>query len=152
MPEATIYFVETQSRNKRDILCRWVERLYEAGKLARVAVDSTHAAQHIDQLLWTFSDTSFIPHRIASARDLPPNASKPPVEPVLVTMGEAPPRDAEEALVCDAPVSLEYMRQFSVAVHFIPMDDPDLRQQSRMLWQAAKDAGLHVQHIRQGAA
>jgi DNA polymerase-3 subunit chi len=156
----TIYFIETQSRDKREILCRWVERLYEQGKKVRVAADSTLAAQHLDQLLWTFSETSFVPHRIAPSHELdaishgadrPPNRATPIIEPVIITIGEAPTRDPEEALVCDAPMRLEYMERFPVAIHFIVMDDQEMKQASRLLWQSAKDAGFRMQHVRQGS-
>ncbi len=164
--ETVIHFVETRTAQRRDLLCRWAERLYQLGKKVRVATDSTLAAQHLDQLLWTFSDTSFVPHRIAPAGEsrnphrpapsgesghsdrLAPGETHPPSpEPVIISMGEVPPKEAGEALLCDSPVSLEYMGHFSLVVHFILLDEPEKKQDSRLLWQSARERGLRAIHV-----
>jgi hypothetical protein len=46
---------------------------------------------------------------------------------------------------------LEYMEHFPLAIHFIVMDDQEMKQTSRLLWQSAKDAGFRMQHVRQGS-
>jgi len=61
-----LIFVETRSNEKRATLCRQVEGFYEKGQHVLVVTDSTLAAQHLDQMLWTFSQESFVPHRIVT--------------------------------------------------------------------------------------
>src|SRR5271157_5503066 len=80
--QMSIYFVETTVAEQRELLCRWTERFYMEKKRVRIVVDSMAAGQFIDQLLWTFSQSSFIPHTIFN-----PGAA-PPSEPVLITPGE----------------------------------------------------------------
>ncbi len=159
-----LYFVETLSEDRRRLLCRWAEYLCEKGIRVRIAVDSTLAAQHLDQLLWTFSEESFVPHRFMPASELRETALRrredtdevreiradiPDLEPVIISAGEAPPLDAEEAILCDGPVRIEYMEQFAFGVHFIMLNDQEQRQESRLLWQAARERGLQVQHVPQ---
>jgi len=141
MPETEILFVETRASEQRNLLCRWVERFYEDGKRAQVAADSTMAAQVLDQLLWTFSQPSFIPHRIFTTRDV-----LPAVEPVVITVGETPLEDFD-VLVCDGPVHLELMAHYPMVVHFVLVDDPEKKQESRMLWQTARDRGFRLRHV-----
>jgi DNA polymerase-3 subunit chi len=123
------------------LLCQWVEHFYESGRTAQVLVDSTLAAQHLDQMLWTFSQPSFIPHRILSSAD-----AIPVDEPVIISIGEVvmPER---EALVCDALAGLEFLGRYGVVLHFVIQDEPEGLQASRLLWQQVRDLGLGAQHV-----
>jgi DNA polymerase-3 subunit chi len=138
---AKITFVEARSADKRIILCRWVEKYYEDHQRILVVTDSTLAAQHLDQLLWTFAQGSFIPHRIVT------RATADPIrEPVAITAGilALPQFDV---LIPDSTVELDFMLNYPSALHFILVDDAAQRQESRVLWQAAKDRGIELQHI-----
>lgn len=141
MPATKIVFIETRSDEKRNLLCKWVEHFYEAGRKIQVSVDSTMAAQHLDQLLWTFSQGSFIPHKIISI-----NTSQPILEPVAIAVGEIKLQNFD-VLIVDASIHLDSMANFDLVVHFILMDDPEKRQESRLLWQAAKEQGFQLQHL-----
>jgi DNA polymerase-3 subunit chi len=137
----SIYFVETRSEEQRNLLCYWVERLFEKGMRVQVAAGSSMAAQHLDQLLWSFSQESFIPHIILTAQ-----APSSDITPVVITAGESRLEDFD-ALVCDGPVSLDFMKGYGMAVHFILLDDTDRRQESRMIWQSARDMGMTLYHV-----
>jgi DNA polymerase III subunit chi len=138
---ARITFVEARSADKRVILCRWVEKFYEDRKRILVVTDSTLAAQHLDQLLWTFAQGSFIPHRIVARA-----GTDPIQEPVAITAGNLALPDFD-VLIPDSNVDLDFMLRYPHALHFILVDDPAQRQESRVLWQTAKDRGIKVQHI-----
>jgi DNA polymerase III subunit chi len=139
MPSTIIYFVETSAMEQRDLLCRWVEHFYESGKKVQVAAESTMAAKHLDQLLWTFSQESFIPHRVVKT-------TSTPLEAVVVAVGELS-LEGFDALVCDAAVSLDFMARFSSVVHFVIKEDSDQRQESRLLWQKAREEGFDLRHV-----
>lgn len=141
MAATSIYFVETDARDQRICLCRWVERFYEEGKRVRIVVDSTMAAQNLDSMLWSFSDLSFIPHRIWG-----PDWEDSRAEPVVITVGEAA-LEGFDVLVCDGAVELELMECHPVAVHFILRDDQERKQASRLLWQRAKERGFLAHHV-----
>ncbi|MDY0042682.1 MAG: DNA polymerase III subunit chi [Desulforhabdus sp.] len=142
----TIIFVETPSGKKRDVLCRWVEHFYEAGNKIQVSVDSTIAAQHIDQLLWTFSQGSFIPHKIVSGSD-----AVNILEPVAIKADEKW-LEGFQVLIADGSFSLHSMNKCGTAVHFVLLDDPEKRQESRLLWQAAKERGFQLRHVPYSAS
>jgi DNA polymerase-3 subunit chi len=136
----TLYFVETTVSEQRDLLCRWAERFYNEKRKLQIVVDSTHAAQYIDQLLWTFSQSSFIPHLVFGP------GKDNIIEPVLITIGEIQIPEFTTVL-CDAPVSFEFMAGFETLVHFILRDDPEKRQESRLLWQRVRDMKMNPVHI-----
>jgi len=140
MAESQILFVETVAAEQRKLLCNIVEHFYEAGRKVQVVADSTLGAQHIDQMLWTFSDRSFVPHRI-----LDPGRGTP-LEPVVITVGERI-LDGFDTVVCDAECRLDFMTAFETAVHFVIRDDVDRRLQSRRMWTEARDRALAVRHV-----
>ena len=44
--------------------CKFIEKAYRKGYFAYVLTDSDNQSQWLDQLLWTFRPTSFVPHEI----------------------------------------------------------------------------------------
>lgn len=144
MASTLIYFVETPSEKQRFLLCRWVDRFHEAGRKVQVMVDSTLAAQHLDQMLWTFAQESFIPHRVLTSKGLVDF-----MEPVVITVGEIVVQGFH-ALVCDGQTPLDFVAGYPEVVHFVLRDDPEKKQESRLLWQAAKDRGMELRHVPYG--
>ncbi|NLI83337.1 MAG: DNA polymerase III subunit chi [Deltaproteobacteria bacterium] len=136
-----IFFVETPAAEQRILLCRWVEGFYAQKRRIQVVVESTVAAQQLDAMLWTFSQESFIPHGIqgGSNGDALPNE-------VWITIGETLVKGCE-VLIADCPVELDFMKHFRWSVHFIVMDDSRQRQESRLVWQRAKEAGFALTHV-----
>lgn len=136
-----LYFVETTVSEQRMVLCRWADRLFLEGRRVQILVDSTPAAQFLDQALWTFSQASFLPHAVFN-----PERDEPQEEPVLIVIG---PRKLSgfDVLLCDCPTGLEIMVQFETVVHFVLRDDAERRQGSRLLWQEAKERGLQLVHV-----
>lgn len=142
-----LVFVSTSAQEQRRDLCRWVERLVEEGHRVFVLVGSTMSAEQLDGLLWSFSKTSFVPHRIVSNAQ---EAIKAP-EPVLIGW-DVSARGPANVLVCDDPPDLDRAASFEIVVHFVPMDDPEKRERSRSLWVEAKNRGYALRHVAKEAA
>ncbi len=143
MFSSSVYFVETTSNKQRLVLCRLVEFFYEGRRKVQVVVDSSCGARNLDQLLWTFSEESFVPHRV-----LPSKTVQWTGEPVVITVGNLPVEGFDH-LVCDSSVNLEFIKRYRVAVHFVLKDDADRKQESRLLWLACGEQGvgrLHIPH------
>ena len=67
--------------------CRLVETVWQRGHRVLLLAASEAAARRLDDLLWTFRDESFVPHRRVGAGE--PAATEPVGEPVVVsTPGE----------------------------------------------------------------
>ncbi len=136
-----LYFVETPASGQRALLCRHADRLFSEGGRVQIVVDSTSAAQFIDQMLWTFSQSSFVPHAVAG-----PERGDTPYEPVMIVIGEKR-LEGFNALLCDASVSLDFMCRFETAIHFVLLDDAEKKQESRLLWQEARKLGIDPVHV-----
>jgi DNA polymerase-3 subunit chi len=119
--------------------------LHGLGRTVQISVNSTQAAQQLDALLWTFSQGSFIPHRIFD-----PSAPDRVLREVLIVAGETAVTGCD-VLLADGPVSIDFMKHFRWVVHFVLLDDAERRQESRLLWQEAKGMGMKTEHIVRGA-
>lgn len=149
MSQSTVYFVETSSGEQRLVLCDLTQYFYEHGKRVQVLADSSLAARNLDQLLWTFSQESFIPHRVLTVEP-----RDKVLEPVIITVGELH-LEGTDHLVCDSPSGLDFVARYVRSVHFILNDDADRKQESRLFWQACADRGIgriHVPYRRRGQA
>ncbi len=134
-----IHFVETRQPEKDKCLCAWVEKLYIRGLKIQVFVSDLMEAQNLDYLLWVFKQQSFIPHKIyASGNDYT-------LTPVIIS-SEKIRLPKADALVMSRGCSLEFVRHFKEAVHFICVDDEAFKSGSRQYWITAKEQGFDLKH------
>jgi DNA polymerase III subunit chi len=70
--------------------CRLVEKAFDLDHCVYVHVSSAEEARRVDELLWTFSDRSFIPHQVWQD-----DASPHGVVKVLIGERPAPPTHRE---------------------------------------------------------
>ena len=103
------YVLDSAEPRARLLLgCRLVEKAYLAGQRVFVWLEDAAALADFDELLWTFSDRSFVPHEGAGAQE-PPQWQQCPVQlgcqsapasgyDLLLNLGgEAPAASLEQA-------------------------------------------------------
>jgi len=102
----------------------------------RVFIHSDPAdARRLDELLWTFSQGSFVPHRVVAGADA---AAAP--EPVLIGTGECPAAEHWEVLINLADEVPEFFSRYERVVE--PVDaNPVRRQASRERYKFYRDRG-----------
>jgi DNA polymerase-3 subunit chi len=122
-------------RSRLTTVCRLVEKAYEQG--LRVAVRTSAPAEtvEIDELLWTFSDRSFVPHGV-----WPADPDFATATPVLISSGALPDshRDVLVNLGADVPADFT---AFSRICEVVAGDD-DAKRRARLRWRGYKEAGL----------
>ena len=65
MPQIDFYILHTPVRPEKDRLaCRLVDKAWHQGYRVYIHTPSLIQAKQLDDLLWTFKDTSFLPHDI----------------------------------------------------------------------------------------
>ena len=134
-PKVDFYTLGEPDRRARLVTaCRLAEKAYEQG--LRVAVRTTSAAEtaEFDELLWTFSDRSFVPHVVWPAE---PDAVA--ATPVLVGSSSLPQshRDVLINLAPDAPADFSAYARVCEVVG----GDEDARKAGRHRWRTYRDAG-----------
>lgn len=120
--------------------CRLLRKAYLKGARVRVLADAPLAAD-IDQRLWTFAGTEFVPHCTSAAP-----AAQQARTPIVI--GDAGPAggDGHDVLVnlCDRWPG-EYAR-FARVIEVITAD-PVVRAQARERWKLYKAAGIEPLHL-----
>ena len=85
MPGQVDFYVRTGASLEalESFACRLVETVWQRGHEVLVLAASDVAARRLDDLLWTFREESFVPHRMI---DVDGTAVEPVSEPVIVSM------------------------------------------------------------------
>jgi DNA polymerase-3 subunit chi len=65
MAEISFYILPSESTEERyEFACKLIEKVYRSGCFCYVFTENVEQSQKIDNLLWTFRASSFIPHQI----------------------------------------------------------------------------------------
>jgi len=122
-------------RSRLTTVCRLVEKAYDQG--LRVAVRTSAPAEtvEIDELMWTFSDRSFVPHGV-----WPADPDFAAATPVLITSGGLPEshRDVLVNLGADVPADFTAFSRICEVV----AGEEDAKRRARLRWRGYKEAGL----------
>ena len=134
-PKVDFYPLGEPDRRARLVTaCRLAEKAYDQG--LRVAVRTASAAEtaEFDELLWTFSDRSFVPHVV-----WPTEPDVVAVTPVVVGSSSLPSshRDVLINLAPDAPADFSAYARICEVVG----GDEDAKKAGRLRWRTYRDAG-----------
>jgi DNA polymerase-3 subunit chi len=125
---------EPDRRARLVTACRLAEKAYDQG--LRVAVRTASAAEtaEFDELLWTFSDRSFVPHVV-----WPTEPDVVAATPVVVGSSSLPAshRDVLINLAPDAPADFSAYARICEVVG----GDEDAKKAGRHRWRTYRDAG-----------
>ncbi len=70
MTEIDFYVLKPQAKGDRfSLACRLIDKAYTQGRRVLAFTDSEEESRHLDRLLWTFRDGSFIPHGLITQVD-----------------------------------------------------------------------------------
>ena len=138
MTQVDFYILpEDGSRSHNDFIVQLSEQLYRAGH--KFYIHSQHQAmsEHIDELLWTKRDISFIPHDTLEPADTEDYSGTP------VTIGSADDPSKEEILLNLATTVPEFFSRYLRVVEIIS-GDPAQRQQGRERYKYYRDRGYQL--------
>ena len=137
MTKVSFYILPDGTRSNRFTLaCRLADKAYQQGHRVFVHTSSTDEARHMDRLLWTFRDGSFIPHGLLGK-------ANPTHTPVLIGHGE----DAEEEHDILINLSFQTPGFFSRFERVAePIDqDAEVRKTGRTRYRFYKDRGYPLE-------
>ena len=118
--------------------CRLVEKAWLQRNRVRVQFDAGSELGAFDQLLWTFSDRSFVPHRRAGEADSVPSAALPPV--VLADTAEADASDGGLVVNLGAEVPADFEGYARIAE--VVDADAARRQRGRERFRFYRERGI----------
>ena len=122
-------------------LPRLLERARSQGHRIVLRAASAERVEHLNALLWTYDDASFLPH--GSTRD--GNAAE---QPIWLTHGPENPNGATILFLVDG-VEAADVAEFARCIDMFDGNDPAAVEAARARWRRAKEAGQTLTYWQQ---
>jgi len=136
MPQVDFYLLPTSDEDTRlRMICRTAEKAYSLGHRVHIHTDSNALSRRLDELLWTFRDRSFVPHRIE------PEASD--IWPVTLGRDWEPRHD--DVLINLAPRPPSFAGRFARIIEVVDQV-PEVQTSGRERYRAYRELGCTLNH------
>jgi DNA polymerase-3 subunit chi len=123
MTRVDFYLLE-DGGDRRRAVCRLAHKAHALGHRIYILTESEDEAVELDQLLWTFTDLSFVPHALHSA-------GADPEVPVLIGANE-PPGFHDDVLITLTPEAPAFFTRFRRVAEVVgPGEEEKVRARSR---------------------
>lgn len=135
-------FYHLQRATLEQTLPGLLEKTLSRGWKAVVRASSEERLKALDDLLWTFSDASFLPHALEADAAIADN-------PIILSLSDTRHNAAEVIFAvdyADLPTSEGWTR----AVLIFDGNDPEALDKARLAWKAVKAGGGEATYWRQG--
>ncbi len=127
-------FYHLQQQTLEQVLPKLLEKAYKTKQNIVVKVGNDERVEFLNSQLWTFDDTSFIPH--GSRKD-----GFGEQQPIWLTAGEDTPNQATMMFLVDgATASLENLGKFERVFNIFDGNSPSAVNQARQFWKDLKAA------------
>ena len=135
MTQVDFYILTADSSEARlNTACRLTEKAMRGRQHIYVNAESEAQARKLDDLLWTFSQGSFIPHRVAMG------ANERAVEPVVIGFDREPAGGQWQVMINLAGEVPEFFSRYERVVEIVDAN-PERRAEGRERYRFYKDRG-----------
>jgi len=136
MTRVDFYILAEQSRDNRFTLaCRLTEKAWSQGNRIAIYTGSEDLNRHMDRLLWTFREHSFIPHGITNKVD-------DELNPVLILESEDP-KNEHQVLINLSENIPPFFSRFERVAECVDADKK-AKEVSREHYRFYKDQGYQI--------
>ncbi len=131
---ADFYLLGTSEQQQTMLFaCRLLEKAYQQKNSVYIYCQNRNVAHHIDELLWTFREDSFIPHNLIG---------EGPANPPTIQIGfDNPPKHQNDILLSLHEELPAFYGQFKRLV-FLVSNDPDTKSRMRTIYSALNAQNL----------
>ena len=137
MTRVDFYLLGAGHDDNGSMACRLVEKIWRLGHRVYLHAADTASAQLLDELLWVFSQGSFVPHGLHT------DNSASNEHPVLIGYTE-PPSDWNDVLINLAPVVPEWFSRFARVAEVVGPAETD-KAQGRDRYRFYRDRGYPLE-------
>ncbi len=125
--------------------CQQAEQAYRAGRKVLIHTHDMEHSVQLDALLWSFRDSSFIPHSLLGGSSDPESAVTD-VNPIHIGCGDDA-GDQHDLLINLSPQIPGFFSRF-VELQEIIIDHEDDRERGRERYRYYKSHGYPLEHLR----
>jgi DNA polymerase-3 subunit chi len=137
--QVDFYILESDSDDARlQLACKIVDKATQLDHQVFIHSTSEDEARQLDELLWTFAQGSFIPHRIVRAE-----AAAPSLEPVLIGVNQPPGPGRWDVLINLAADVPEFFSRYERVAEVVDANAAR-REQSRERYRFYRDRGYKL--------
>jgi DNA polymerase-3 subunit chi len=141
--QVDFYILESDSEDARlRLACTLADKAMQQSQNVFINSDSDAQARKLDELLWTFSQGSFIPHRIV-LHELP----TPPKEQVIIGLRQPPTGDRWDVMINLAADVPEFFSRYARVAELVD-GDATRREQSRERYRFYRDRGYKLNTLK----
>ena len=141
---AEIGFYHLLSSRLEDALPRLLERARGQGYRIVLRASSAERVEHLNTLLWTYDDSSFLPH--GSARD-----GHPAAQPIWLTERDENPNRADMLVLVDGSEAPDIVG-FARVADLFDGNDENAVAAARERWRRARTGGHTLSYWQQTAS
>ena len=138
-----VWFYHLERTGLEQALPELLEKTLQRGWKAVVRARAAERVAHLDGMLWTYRDDSFLPHG-------PDDEAGAARQPILITTGFDNPNGADALFLVDGAEPGELAGYVRCVVLFDGADEAQLAV-ARAQWSAVKATGLPVSYWKQQA-
>jgi DNA polymerase-3 subunit chi len=140
MTRVDFYILTAQARSNRyQFACQLAEKVYKLGRRIYINAGSADEIRHLDRLLWTFRDGSFIPHGVLKEAD-------PALTPVLLGSGHDPDGE-DDVLINLAPTPPNFFSRFDRLAEIVDQD-PQILAAGRERYRFYRERGYPLNNYQ----
>jgi DNA polymerase-3 subunit chi len=133
------YILPSDSADARlHLACRIADKALQRNTHIFINADSPEECARLDQLLWTFSQGSFVPHRVIDA-----TSAEPYAEPVLIGCGAGPAGEEWEILINLAGAVPDFFSRYHRVAELVDGNE-QRREQGRERFRFYRDRGYEL--------
>ncbi|MBK1718974.1 DNA polymerase III subunit chi [Thiocystis violacea] len=138
MTRIDFYSLAPESRGDRFLLtCRLVERIRASARRVLIHCPDPEECRHLDRLLWTFREDSFLPHGLVGQVD-------PDLTPVLISQGGSP--ESEHQVLLNLSLGIpDFLDRFERLCEVVD-HEPQARQAGRERFRVYRERGYALDH------
>jgi DNA polymerase-3 subunit chi len=141
--QVDFYILESDSDDARlKMACRIADKAMQQSQHVFINTLSDIEARKLDELLWTFLQGSFIPHRIVQNE-----LQELPKEPVIIGLRQAPVGERWDVLINLATDVPEFFSRYERVAEVVD-GDATRREQSRERYRFYRDRGYQLNTVK----
>lgn len=138
-----IDFYHLQTASLDSILPKLIEKAYESGSKVKIKIGNEERTEFINSLLWTYSDTSFIPH--GSKKD-----GFAELQPIWLSSSDDNPNQAEIMFLVDgAKADIGETSKYTRVINIFDGNDNVSLNNAREYWKEIKNNSLEAFYWQQ---
>ena len=139
MTRVDFYILEQASRDNRlTLACRLAEKAVSQDHEVLINTQSEDEGQRLNELLWTFSQGSFLPHRLLADTAAPDEG-----EPVAIGTGHEPPDGRWDLLINLATDVPQFFSRFTRVAELVDADEEN-KSAGRERFRYYRDRGYEL--------